>query len=93
MYFYKKTRTNPEGVNQWVLDRVKALLPEGYDMANASRATSSRMPAWIPRRRRSPMRAKRTHKSIRTNIRKASTKASMVLTDKEISPVRAYAVR
>ncbi|HEV2568440.1 NAD(P)/FAD-dependent oxidoreductase [Sphingomonas sp.] len=34
MYFYNKTRTNPEGVNQWVLDRVKALLPEGYDMAH-----------------------------------------------------------
>jgi cation diffusion facilitator CzcD-associated flavoprotein CzcO len=34
MYFYKKTRTNPQGVNQWVLDRVKALLPEGYDMAH-----------------------------------------------------------
>ncbi|MFD1612824.1 flavin-containing monooxygenase [Sphingomonas tabacisoli] len=34
MYFYNKTRTNPQGVNQWVLDRVKALLPEGYDMAH-----------------------------------------------------------
>jgi cation diffusion facilitator CzcD-associated flavoprotein CzcO len=34
MYFYKKTRTNPEGVNAWVLERVKALLPEGYDMAH-----------------------------------------------------------
>ena len=34
MYFYNKTRTNPAGVNQWVLDRVKALLPEGYDMAH-----------------------------------------------------------
>jgi cation diffusion facilitator CzcD-associated flavoprotein CzcO len=34
MYFYKKTRTHPQGVNQWVLDRVKALLPEGYDMAH-----------------------------------------------------------
>lgn len=34
MYFYNKTRTNPQGVNQWVLDRVKALLPDGYDMAH-----------------------------------------------------------
>jgi cation diffusion facilitator CzcD-associated flavoprotein CzcO len=34
MYFYKKTRTNPQGVNQWVLDRVKGLLPPDYDMAH-----------------------------------------------------------
>jgi monooxygenase len=34
MYFYKKTRTNPEGVNKWVLDRVEKLLPPGYDMAH-----------------------------------------------------------
>ncbi|NNM78127.1 NAD(P)/FAD-dependent oxidoreductase [Sphingomonas sp. ID1715] len=34
MYFYKKARTNPQGVNRWVLDRVKALLPQGYDMAH-----------------------------------------------------------
>jgi cation diffusion facilitator CzcD-associated flavoprotein CzcO len=34
MYFYKKTRTNPEGVNAWVLERVKALLPDGYDMTH-----------------------------------------------------------
>jgi monooxygenase len=34
MYFYNKTRTNPQGVNQWVLDRVQKLLPEGYDMAH-----------------------------------------------------------
>jgi monooxygenase len=27
MYFYKKTRTKPEGVNKWVLDRVRAELP------------------------------------------------------------------
>jgi cation diffusion facilitator CzcD-associated flavoprotein CzcO len=34
MYFFKKTRTNPKGVNQWVLDRVQKLVPEGYDMAH-----------------------------------------------------------
>ena len=34
MYFYKKTRTNPQGVNAWVLDRVQKLLPAGYDMAH-----------------------------------------------------------
>jgi len=34
MYFYKKTRTNPQGVNQWVLDKVKQLLPPDYDMAH-----------------------------------------------------------
>jgi monooxygenase len=34
MYFYKKTRTNPEGVNQWVLGKVRELLPPGYDMAH-----------------------------------------------------------
>lgn len=27
MYFYRKTRTNPAGVNQWVLDRVREELP------------------------------------------------------------------
>jgi monooxygenase len=32
MYFYKKTRTNPEGVNKWVLDRVRDQLPPGYDV-------------------------------------------------------------
>lgn len=34
MYFYKKTRTNPQGVNQFVLGKVKELLPPGYDMAH-----------------------------------------------------------
>jgi len=34
MYFYNKTRTNPQGVNQWVLDKVKQLLPPDYDMAH-----------------------------------------------------------
>ncbi len=34
MYFYNKTRTNPEGVNQFVLGKVKELLPPGYDMAH-----------------------------------------------------------
>jgi monooxygenase len=34
MYFYNKTRTNPQGVNKWVLDRVEKLLPPGYDMAH-----------------------------------------------------------
>jgi cation diffusion facilitator CzcD-associated flavoprotein CzcO len=34
MYFYNKTRTNPEGVNQWVLDQVRKLLPPDYDMAH-----------------------------------------------------------
>ena len=34
MYFYNKTRTNPEGVNKFVLDKVRELLPPGYDMAH-----------------------------------------------------------
>ncbi len=34
MYFYNKTRTNPEGVNKFVLDKVEKLLPQGYDMAH-----------------------------------------------------------
>lgn len=34
MYFYNKTRTNPEGVNQFVLGKVKELLPAGYDMTH-----------------------------------------------------------
>jgi monooxygenase len=34
MYFYNKTRTNPEGVNKFVLDKVQKLLPPDYDMAH-----------------------------------------------------------
>ena len=34
MYFYNKTRTNPQGVNDFVLGKVKELLPPGYDMAH-----------------------------------------------------------
>jgi monooxygenase len=34
MYFYNKTRKNPKGVNQWVLDQVRKMLPDGYDMAH-----------------------------------------------------------
>lgn len=32
MYFYRRTRKAPEKVNQWVIERVKAQLPEGYDV-------------------------------------------------------------
>lgn len=32
MYFYRRTRKTPEKVNQWVLDRVAAELPPGYDV-------------------------------------------------------------
>ena len=34
MYFYNKTRKDPKGVNKWVLDKVRDLLPPGYDMAH-----------------------------------------------------------
>lgn len=34
MYFYNKTRTNPDGVNQFVLGKVRELLPPDYDMAH-----------------------------------------------------------
>jgi len=34
MYFYNKTRTDPKGVNDWVLGKVRELLPPGYDMAH-----------------------------------------------------------
>jgi monooxygenase len=32
MWFYKQTRTNPEGVKTNLLGRLQKLLPEGYDM-------------------------------------------------------------
>lgn len=32
MYFYRRTRKAPQKVNQWVLDRVAAELPPGYDV-------------------------------------------------------------
>lgn len=32
LYFYSKTRRDPQAVNTWVLDRVRAELPPGYDM-------------------------------------------------------------
>ncbi|QHL89657.1 NAD(P)-binding domain-containing protein [Sphingomonas changnyeongensis] len=32
LYFYNKTRRDPQAVNKWVLDRVRAELPPGYDV-------------------------------------------------------------